>query len=362
MKLAKLSLAAIVAVGAMSTFASASQLEEAIKGVEISGSLRYRFTNNNKIGGKDLHQYRGIVGFNVPVAEGLTANVQLVSKNNGTGNVAYDSDGVVEGKMLTGYFKYANDGFSFQGGRLDIVTPWTDGGPDGNIGDGAVFAYTGVPSWTFALAGFVNTNFGNFTKENLYATGAVGAVGPVNLQLWAAKMTHVFDYSVFADASFKMAGFNVEAQVNHLKLEKGAKATLGAAKEAGTYFGVKAGYEFDGFGAEVGYTQNDEKQPVYSLGNEWAGGFIFFGKQLAGKYVNLADAKTFYGKLDYARANYSVGAGFGKSEAVANWDAKEWYVQAGYKYSKNFKLSTYYSDLSGDVENKRIRFEAKYSF
>ncbi|MDR1976734.1 MAG: major outer membrane protein, partial [Campylobacteraceae bacterium] len=37
MKLTKLSLAAIVAVGALGSFASATPLEEAIKGVDVSG-------------------------------------------------------------------------------------------------------------------------------------------------------------------------------------------------------------------------------------------------------------------------------------------------------------------------------------
>ncbi|MDR0467928.1 MAG: major outer membrane protein, partial [Campylobacteraceae bacterium] len=42
MKLVKLSLAAVVAAGAMTTFASATSLEEAIKGVDVSGMARVR--------------------------------------------------------------------------------------------------------------------------------------------------------------------------------------------------------------------------------------------------------------------------------------------------------------------------------
>lgn len=47
MKLFKLSLAAIVAAGALSSVASAASLEEAIKNVDVSGYARYRFDSKN---------------------------------------------------------------------------------------------------------------------------------------------------------------------------------------------------------------------------------------------------------------------------------------------------------------------------
>ncbi len=43
MKLVKMSLAAIVAAGALTSVASATPLEEAIKNVDVSGFARYRF-------------------------------------------------------------------------------------------------------------------------------------------------------------------------------------------------------------------------------------------------------------------------------------------------------------------------------
>ena len=48
MKLTKISLAALVALGAFSSVASATPLEEAIKNVDLSGFARYRYTNNKK--------------------------------------------------------------------------------------------------------------------------------------------------------------------------------------------------------------------------------------------------------------------------------------------------------------------------
>ncbi|WP_086235869.1 MULTISPECIES: major outer membrane protein [Campylobacter] len=47
MKLVKLSLAAIVAAGALTSVANATSLEEAIKNVDVSGYARYRFDSQN---------------------------------------------------------------------------------------------------------------------------------------------------------------------------------------------------------------------------------------------------------------------------------------------------------------------------
>ena len=53
MKLVKLRLVAALAAGALATSASAMPLEEAIKGVDVSGMTRIRYTATNKKAGKD---------------------------------------------------------------------------------------------------------------------------------------------------------------------------------------------------------------------------------------------------------------------------------------------------------------------
>uniref|UniRef100_UPI00262AB9A2 major outer membrane protein n=1 Tax=uncultured Campylobacter sp. TaxID=218934 RepID=UPI00262AB9A2 len=47
MRLIKLSLATIIATGALANLASAASLEEAIKNVEVIGYARYRFDSQN---------------------------------------------------------------------------------------------------------------------------------------------------------------------------------------------------------------------------------------------------------------------------------------------------------------------------
>ena len=47
MKLVKLSLASIIAAGALANLASAASLEEAIKNVDVTGYARYRYDSTN---------------------------------------------------------------------------------------------------------------------------------------------------------------------------------------------------------------------------------------------------------------------------------------------------------------------------
>ena len=73
MKLVKMSLAAIVAAGALSSVASATPLEEAIKNVDVSGFARYRYDNTttnytgkNNVGqdeSKGSHRFTSYVDF-----------------------------------------------------------------------------------------------------------------------------------------------------------------------------------------------------------------------------------------------------------------------------------------------------------
>jgi hypothetical protein len=67
MKLAKLSLAAIVAAGALTSVASASSLEEAIKGVSINGYVRYRHNSTTE----EVDAIKVVAGFTVPVTDGV---------------------------------------------------------------------------------------------------------------------------------------------------------------------------------------------------------------------------------------------------------------------------------------------------
>ncbi|MBN2965590.1 major outer membrane protein [Sulfurospirillum sp. T05] len=394
MKLAKLSLAAIVAVGAMTTFASAAPLEEAIKGVDLKGWVRYRVDMNdngtsNNIAGEN-HRFSGVFTFTAPVTDEVKSVLTLryddldIAGSSTGPTAASDKNFVVS----QAYFQYKASGFTVNVGKMLIGSPWTyNNALDGQTGNGILALYTGVEGWTFAGASFFNTGGGgrvtanNTSKnllnddENLYAIAAIGSMGPVNAQVWAGKKTHVFD-SVFAELSTKFAGFSLKGQVNHLKLADEVKpvglvpGVLDSRDDTGLFWAVQAGYAAAGASVNVGYIRTDKDMGIHAVAADHA--MIRAGKQAYGSYVNQRDAKTMFVTAGYKFDKYSVGAGYvdselGSSVAPTGEDtlAKEYYVEAGYAYSKNFSVSTYYSDLDRKraiTENKRFRIEGVYRF
>ena len=366
MKLAKLSLAAVVAAGAMTTFASAAPLEETIKGVDLTGLIRYRVDlhdngkNPNTANGGDTerHRFSGVFTFTAPVADAVKSVVTLKydASDYANNSAAEDKNFFVS----QAYFQYAVADYSLKVGKMQVATPWTEDSWDGDFGNGAMAFYTGLEGWTFAAASFFNTN--NYGSENIYAAAAIGSMGPVNAQLWAARMTHEIDASYFLELSSSYEGFSLRGQVNSLKLDKDVTAT----DRRGTFWAVEGGYEYEGASLNAGYIRTDKKQGVYTLSPD--GQFIFSGQQLYSETFNQNDMKTYFVSGGYAFGDFSFGAGYSKAKQASKTFGNEFYVEAGYDYSKNFSLYSYYSDMdikdniaNGD-DNKQIRFQATYKF
>jgi hypothetical protein len=405
MKLAKLSLAAIVAAGAMTTFASAAPLEEAIKGVEVSGMVRYRWATNNKskynastpyAPSSDSFRWSVPVTFVMPVAENLTAGVgyNFDTKTDGKTDSA-KADGLGTAKY---WFKYATPEYSLRVGRFEIATPWTESGYAGNRGQGFLGTLNMVENWTFAAAYFANTNLnGNFVNvlkkdhgvnldntNDIYAFAAIGAVGPVNLQAWYSKMQDTYKHAIFVQADVAYEGFNLKGQASQLKLDDATKEALVATdiftKDKGTFWGAEAGFGMNGFSVGAGITQNDKKMPIYELSPD-SDGLIKAGWQMYYHTTNAFAARNMFVKAGYAWDQYRVNVGFVNAQAYEGADkegdklkARETYIDAGYKYSKNFDLSVHYSmfDARGDKgfvdsgyyndDNNEFKFQALYSF
>jgi hypothetical protein len=386
MKLAKLSLAAIVAVGTMTSFASATPLEEAIKGVELNGMLRYRWYNESDISDKS-NRYRlsSSFGFTLPLADNFTAKVGLSTNHNDlTKGSASEKQSL---DYSTWHLKYATDAYNVTYGRMALNTPWTDPGFGGSKGTGVLGMYTGLEGWAFAAAVFNSTDNASgegtyladdikdkFDDRDLYVAAAIGSVGPVNLQVWASKMVDVFDSSVFAQADVAYEGFTFKVQANQLELEDGVYDLLksvGLAKDdKGLFWGVEAGFGMNGFKVGAGYTQNDDEMPIYSLNADDAG-MIKAGKQIYYETTNALDAETMFINAGYSFDKYRVGAGYVDAsikEGVGDtkdYDKDETYFDLGYKYSKKLDFSAYYSIYEGDDaddENNELRFQAMYKF
>jgi hypothetical protein len=419
MKLTKLSLAAIIAVGALGTFASATPIEEAIKGVDVSGLVRYRYyygtefvaSNNGPdavVTGasqdkESYNRYSASLNVLTPVADSFSAGVSVRAEGGFAegerkgGAAGYGTLASVTG-LDKAFFQYAANGLTAKIGKFEIPTPWTESGYNGNRGNGVLALYSGVKDWTFAGAYYNQVGGGiytenvlggvlnyppysvtvNYAEKDLYALAAIGAVGPVALQFWAAHNVQAFD-TVYAEAVFNLNGIYAKGQVNWLKLaDEAVTAVAGvlsvpksAIEDAGLFFGIEGGYKGNvdniAFNAVAGYTKNDKDQGIYALDND-NDGFIKFGKQLYYFTTNEPDTQVIFLKGGVVVDKFGVELGVGQAD-IYDWKPLEGYLTGTYAYAPNFGFELYYSYLdlddakvNNEDANHEIRFQAQYKF
>ena len=267
-KIAKISLVAAVAVAGLTT-ANAQPLEQAIKGVEVSGSVVYRYNDYNKdtnyategdkrateggasngesIKNKGTNSYSDNnykVGLNVaaPVNEFVKFNSRfLVADAKGefagasTPNGGLDSqdtgDTNVEVKLSNAYFGFTGiKNTTVNAGKQGLTTPWTVATQvDGNEQTGTgLLALSTLGNVTLAGAYFNQTNLqtsGNLAgvadgSEDIATVGTIVAVGPVTLDAWYADMQETFStYTLGAKSSTTLGGVKLGADARFTTLE-----------------------------------------------------------------------------------------------------------------------------------------------
>ncbi|MCI7581274.1 major outer membrane protein, partial [Campylobacter sp.] len=166
MKLFKLSLAAVVAAGALSSV-SAAPLEEAIKDIDVSGFGRYRFQSTDKkpaVGVKTrdtFHRFTLDVNFKATLDDNFFSVIGL----------RYDTRDIV-GSHNKAYSGIANT----HGGLSGVNGSWGGGHGDSFSVRQYYVGYTAIP-YTTVLFG--RQPAGTFFTDDIVATGLKVAVNPV---------------------------------------------------------------------------------------------------------------------------------------------------------------------------------------
>ncbi len=276
-KIAKISLVAAVAVAGLTT-ANAQPLEQAIKGVEVSGSVVYRYNDYNNDtnyategkstdGSKDGGVINGTstknngtdsfsdnnykVGLNVaaPVNEFVKFNSRfLVADEKGefagtsTPSGGLDSqdtgDSNVDVELSNAYFGFTGiKNTTVNAGKQGLTTPWTVATQvDGNEQTGTgLLALSTLGNVTLAGAYFNQTNLHNSTDAKLANTslkgafdgasdiatvGTIVAAGPVTIDAWYADMQETFStYTLGAKTSTTLGGVKLGADARFTTLE-----------------------------------------------------------------------------------------------------------------------------------------------
>ncbi|EAL7078901.1 major outer membrane protein [Campylobacter jejuni] len=423
MKLVKLSLVAALAAGAFSA-ANATPLEEAIKDVDVSGVLRYRYdtgnfdknfvNNSNLNNSKQDHKYRAQVNFSAAIADNFKAFVQFdynaADGGYGANGIKNDQKGLFVRQL---YLTYTNEDVatSVIAGKQQLNTIWTDNGVDGLVGTGIKVVNNSIDGLTlaaFAVDSFMaeeqgtdllgqstisttqNTAFQADSLGNLYGAAAVGsydlAGGQFNPQLWLAYWDQVaFFYAV--DAAYSTTIFDgINWTLEGAYLGNSLDSELDDKRHAnGNLFALKGSIEVNGWDASLGglYYGDKEKASTVVIEDQGNLGSLLAGEEIfytTGSRLNGDTGRNIFG---YVTGGYTfnetvrVGADFvyggTKTEAtnhLGGGKKLEAVARVDYKYSPKLNFSAFYSYVNLDqgvntnesADHSTVRLQALYKF
>ncbi|EIU0855900.1 major outer membrane protein [Campylobacter coli] len=418
MKLVKLSLVAALAAGAFSV-ANATPLEEAIKDIDVSGVLRYRYETSNEwsdingeaqnqgsgISGKQDHKYRAQLNFSGAIADNFKAFVQLdynaqdggYGANNGSTTRSYAADNSSTLNVRQLYLTYTNENVATSVilGKQQLNTIWTDNAIDGLVGTGVKVVNNSIDGLTlaaFAVDSYNSDEQGgelgavlNFS-ENLYGAAAIGSYevfnGQLNPQLWLAYMTdNAFFYAL--DAAYNTTIFDgvnwtLEGAYLGNSLDNELK-DLGNGNGNGNFFALNGSIEVNGWDATLGglYYGKKDKATVTVIEDQGNLGSLLAGEEIFytdGSKLNGDTGRNIFG---FVKAGYTfnetvrVGADFvyggTKTENHSGGDKLEAVARVDYKYSPKLNFSAFYSYVNVDKDtdsthHDAVRLQALYKF
>ncbi|ECH5517293.1 major outer membrane protein [Campylobacter coli] len=420
MKLVKLSLVAALAAGAFSV-ANATPLEEAIKDIDVSGVLRYRYETSNEwsdingvaqnqgsgISGKQDHKYRAQLNFSGAIADNFKAFVQLdynakdggYGANNGSTTRSYVADNSSTLNVRQLYLTYTDENVATSVilGKQQLNTIWTDNAIDGLVGTGVKVVNNSIDGLTlaaFAVDSYNSDEQGgelgkvlNF-DENLYGAAAIGSYevfnGQLNPQLWLAYMSDnaflyaldaAYNTTIFDGVNWTLEGAYLGNSLDNER--KDQRKDLGNGN--GNFFALNGSIEVNGWDATLGglYYGKKDKATVTviedqgNLGSLLAGEEIFYTN---GSKLNGDTGRNIFG---FVKAGYTfnetvrVGADFvyggTKTENRSGGDKLEAVARVDYKYSPKLNFSAFYSYVNVDKDtdsthHDAVRLQALYKF
>ncbi|ENE9229730.1 major outer membrane protein [Campylobacter jejuni] len=424
MKLVKLSLVAALAAGAFSA-ANATPLEEAIKDVDVSGVLRYRYdtgnfdknfvNNSNLNNNKQDHKYRAQVNFSAAIADNFKAFIQFdynaVDGGTGVDNKTNAEKGLFVRQL---YLTYTNEDVatSVIAGKQQLNFIWTDNAIDGLVGTGVKVVNNSIDGLTlaaFAVDSFMaaeqgaellgrsnistTSNQAPFKADsvgNLYGAAAVGsydlAGGQFNPQLWLAYWDQVaFFYAV--DAAYSTTIFDgINWTIEGAYLGNSIDSELDDTTHTnGNFFALKGGIEVNGWDASLGglYYGDKEKASTVVIEDQGNLGSLLAGEEIfytTGSRLNGDTGRNIFG---YVTGGYTfnetvrVGADFvyggTKTEAtnhLGGGKKLEAVARVDYKYSPKLNFSAFYSYVNLDqgvntnesADHSTVRLQALYKF
>ncbi|EJA9823047.1 major outer membrane protein [Campylobacter coli] len=412
MKLVKLSLVAALAAGAFSV-ANAAPLEEAIKDIDVSGVLRYRYEtgsfdtnfpynpNDTTLNtSKQEHKYRAQINLSGAIADNFKAFVQLDynSKDGGYGENSFsNTSDTLSVRQL--YLTYTNEDVatSVIAGKQQLNTIWSDNTIDGLVGtgikvvnnsiDGLTLAAFAVDSSNEKVSASVDLGTGSFNPSNTYGDGdasgalnwgkniygaaAIGSYevfgGQLNPQLWLAYMAdNAFLYALdvaYNTTIFDGVNWTLEGAYLGNSVDNELETFHNQEFANGNFFALRGSIEVNGWDASLGglYYGDKEKPSLTVIEDQGNIGSLLAGEEILytdGSQLNGSTGRNIFG---YVTAGYTfnetvrVGADlvYGGTKTVTNdgGDKLEAVARVSYKYSPKLNFSAYYSYVNVEQNN-----------
>ena len=383
MKLTKVSLAALVALGAFSSVASATPLEEAIKNVDISGYARYRYTNDHfktsypKSIVKDSdagHVFRMQTAFKAAIDDNFfgVLNLRYQAKDNSGDGVAAGTDktnttgsfGVYE--MYLGY-KVADT--TITAGKQLVKGFFID---SDIAGTGLKVVSTDVPGLTLTAAAYDAID--NDAEVDLNAPVAPAVVGTPKKDAFGhikykAKSPDIdgpllsrLGSDEFSDAAGNI--YNLGAMGNYDPVS--FKVAITNIQEVATLYGTEAGVSFNvtddvnlNLKGQYAYSDSDHKKVADATFWAVQAGTKLFGAKLNAGYLDF-DAKN---KENDAKNKDKIAFTSidGNGELINPTKILNGVMSGGSQYYNNIKGNNDYWFVNAGYDIDKFGFGAGYT-
>ena len=423
MKLTKISLAALVALGAFSSVASATPLEEAIKNVDLSGFARYRYTNDKRTGEYSNtktesgslagHGFKMVTNFKAAIDDnffgviGLRYNATDNSGDNTQDDQGSAGKGTDKTDTTTGfgvhqfYLGYKIGGTTITAGKQEIGSYFTDDA----IGTGVKVVNQDIEGLTLTGLAFdalegnsiesngdlydaigKNNGINEYDVGNLYAVGIAGSYSPIDFQLWYASLTNLADL-LAADVTANFAindDISLGGRINYVNsnadidaksfapLAKSINASNGVANyNDGNFYAGELTASLFGLDARLGYMGwKVQDKGVTSFSFEDQGSLINVGELTLDHTWADGKANLIYATAGYTFDKFTVGAdyikGHIKHAAAPGENGKEKVEEItprfAYAYSKKLTFSSYYAFKTSKFADEGKNKEDQFRF
>ncbi|OCL89793.1 major outer membrane protein [Aliarcobacter thereius] len=388
-KFTKLSLVAAVAVAGLSS-ANAQALEEAIKNVDVSGSVTYRYDNYGDDNGagqiKQDNKYKINLNLSSKVNDYVTFNSRfnVASANNDFVNVGggqKGSDGNAEVRLSQAYFGFTGiANTTVNVGKQGLATPWTvatDNDGSEQTGTG-IFSVTAVDKFVVGLAYFNQTNINNSDlpdlnslglinfnegSRDIYAATLQANYGFVNAEAWYLKANDLFNtYTLAVHGKLDLAeSAKLGYEVRYVSLDAG---DIDKSLDSNSLLRFAVNGKFGIVNAKLAYTITDKDGGLTALDKDSQNASLGWNLNTLNKYdAKFLQATVGADVLDNLNLSLNYNT-LEHDESGTKVDQDEIFAQLTYKMSKNLDGYIRYGklDLDNNNEQNAGRLQVNYKF